>query len=208
MSKTQENLMAAFAGESQANRKYLAFAQVADKEGLPQVAKLFRAAAAAETIHAHAHLKNAGKIGDTAANLQSALEGETYEFTKMYPEMIKDAEAEGKTAVAKYFEFANKVEEVHANLYKKAIANPSALANVDYYVCKICGYTHEGPCEACPVCGAGAAAFFKVEECCIDAGCATVMVGGAAVRRLLCHLTFRGRDGPGNAGHGSTACSV
>ena len=107
MSKTQENLMAAFAGESQANRKYLAFAQVADKEGLPQVAKLFRAAAAAETIHAHAHLKNAGKIGDTAANLQSALEGETYEFTKMYPEMIKDAEAEGKTAVAKYFEFAN-----------------------------------------------------------------------------------------------------
>lgn len=166
MSKTQENLMAAFAGESQANRKYLAFAQVADKEGLPQVAKLFRTAAAAETIHAHAHLKNAGKIGDTAANLQSALEGETYEFTKMYPEMIKDAEAEGKTAVAKYFEFANKVEEVHANLYKKAIANPSALANVDYYVCKICGYTHEGPCEACPVCGAGAAAFFKVEECC------------------------------------------
>ena len=78
MSKTQENLMAAFAGESQANRKYLAFAQVADKEGLPQVAKLFRAAAAAETIHAHAHLKNAGKIGDTAANLQSALVGETY----------------------------------------------------------------------------------------------------------------------------------
>ena len=177
MSKTQENLMAAFAGESQANRKYLAFAQVADKEGLPQVAKLFRAAAGAlpaalhfglkrVSIRTHAHLKNAGKIGDTAANLQSALEGETYEFTKMYPEMIKDAEAEGKTAVAKYFEFANKVEEVHANLYKKAIANPSALANVDYYVCKICGYTHEGPCEACPVCGAGAAAFFKVEECC------------------------------------------
>ena len=85
MSKTQENLMAAFAGESQANRKYLAFAQVADKEGLPQVAKLFRAAAAAETIHAHAHLKNAGKIGDTAANLQSALEGETYEFTRCIP---------------------------------------------------------------------------------------------------------------------------
>ncbi|WP_298034661.1 rubrerythrin family protein [uncultured Desulfovibrio sp.] len=164
MSKTQENLMAAFAGESQANRKYLAFAQVADKEGMPQVAKLFRAAAAAETIHAHAHLKNAGKIGNTAANLQSALEGETYEFTRMYPEMIKDAHAEGQTAVAKYFEFANRVEEVHANLYKKAIANPSSLANVDYYVCKICGYTHEGPCDACPVCGAGAAAFFKVEE--------------------------------------------
>ncbi|MDR1660684.1 MAG: rubrerythrin family protein, partial [Desulfovibrio sp.] len=85
MSKTQENLMAAFAGESQANRKYLAYAKTAEQEGLPQVAKLFRAAAAAETIHAHAHLKNAGKIGDTAANLKDALAGETYEFTKMYP---------------------------------------------------------------------------------------------------------------------------
>lgn len=85
MSKTQENLMAAFAGESQANRKYLAFAQVADKEGLPQVAKLFRAAAAAETHYAHAHLKNAGKIGDTAANLQSALEGETYDSPRCIP---------------------------------------------------------------------------------------------------------------------------
>ena len=85
MSKTLENLMAAFAGESQANRKYLAYAQAADKEGLSGVAKVFRAAAAAETIHAHTHLKNAGKIGDTAANLQDAIGGETYEFTKMYP---------------------------------------------------------------------------------------------------------------------------
>ena len=118
MDKTQENLMTAFAGESQANRKYLAFAQVADKEGLTQVAKLFRATAAAETIHAHAHLRNAGKIGDTTANLKSAIEGETYEFTKMYPEMIKDAEAEGKTAIAKYFDFVNSVEEVHTTVQK------------------------------------------------------------------------------------------
>ncbi|MDR2573229.1 MAG: rubrerythrin family protein [Desulfovibrio sp.] len=166
MSKTQENLMAAFAGESQANRKYLAFAKVADKEGLPQVAKLFRAAAAAETVHAHTHLKNAGHIGDTAANLKAALEGETYEFTKMYPGMIKDAKAEGKEAVAKYFDFANKVEEVHANLYKKAIANPAGLAKTDYYVCSVCGYTHEGPCDDCPVCGAKGAAFFKVGDGC------------------------------------------
>lgn len=166
MSKTQQNLMDAFAGESQANRKYLAFAEVADKEGLPQVAKLFRAAAAAETIHAHAHLRNAGKVGDTAANLQAAIDGETYEFTKMYPEMIKDAEAEGNAAVAKYFGYANKVEEVHANLYKKALADPAGMANVDYYVCKVCGYTHEGPCDSCPVCGAGAVAFFKVDGCC------------------------------------------
>ncbi|BAV92264.1 rubrerythrin family protein [Candidatus Desulfovibrio trichonymphae] len=166
MGKTQDNLMTAFAGESQANRKYLAFANTADKEGLPQVAKLFRAVAAAETIHAHAHLKNAGHIGDTVANLKAALEGESCEFTKMYPDMIKDAKAEGNDAVARYFDYVKKVEEVHATLYKKAIANPSGLAKTDYYVCKFCGYTHEGQCDSCPVCGAKAAAFFKVESCC------------------------------------------
>ena len=165
MSKTLENLMAAFAGESQANRKYLAYAQAADKEGLSGVAKVFRAAAAAETIHAHTHLKNAGKIGDTAANLQDAIGGETYEFTKM----IKEAEAEGQTAVAKYMDMVNKVEEVHANLYKKAAADNHAFDNVDFYVCKVCGYTHEGPCDSCPVCGAKAAAFFKVDDaCCLN----------------------------------------
>lgn len=163
MNKTHDNLMAAFAGESQANRKYLAFAKVADDEGLPQVAKLFRAAAAAETIHAHAHLKNAGHIGDTAANLKSALEGETYEFTTMYPDMIKDAEAEGNAAVAKYFSYANAVEEVHAGLYKNAMADPKGLKSTDYYLCKVCGYTHEGPCDKCPVCKAGGVAFFKAE---------------------------------------------
>ena len=108
MSKTEKNLMDAFAGESQANRKYLAFAKQADKEGLPQVAKLFRAAAEAETIHAHAHLRNAGKIGDTTANLKAAIEGETYEFTKMYPEMIADAKEEGQDRIAKYFDMVNK----------------------------------------------------------------------------------------------------
>lgn len=163
MSTTQENLMAAFAGESQANRTYLTFAEAADKEGLPQVAKLFRAAAAAETIHAMAHLRNAGKVGKTVDNLKAALDGETHEFTSMYPQMIKDAEAEGKTAIAKYFTFVNQVEGVHASLYKKALENPSGLPETDYYVCKVCGYTHEGPCESCPVCGAKAAAFFKVE---------------------------------------------
>ena len=127
MSKTEKNLMDAFAGESQANRKYLAFAKQADKEGLPQVAKLFRAAAEAETIHAHAHLRNAGKIGDTTANLKAAIEGETYEFTKMYPEMIADAKEEGQDRIAKYFDMVNKVEEVHANLYKKALADPSSI---------------------------------------------------------------------------------
>lgn len=163
MSKTQDNLLAAFAGESQANRKYLAFAKQADKEGLPQVAKLFRAAAA-ETVHAHAHLRSAGLIGDTKANLEAAIAGETHEFTKMYPEMIKEAQAEGKAAVAKYFDFANKVEEVHANLYKKALENPSAMPSVDYYVCPICGYTHEGPMtDKCPICGAAGSSFEKID---------------------------------------------
>lgn len=162
MSKTQENLLAAFAGESQANRKYLAFAKQADKEGLPQVAKLFRAAAAAETVHAHAHLRSAGLIGDTKANLEAAIAGETHEFTQMYPEMIKEAQAENNAAVARYFDFANKVEEVHANLYKKALENPAAMPNVDYYVCSVCGYTHEGPVDRCPICGAAAAAFEKI----------------------------------------------
>ena len=162
MSKTEKNLMDAFAGESQANRKYLAFAKQADKEGLPQVAKLFRAAAEAETIHAHAHLRNAGKIGDTIANLKAAIEGETYEFTKMYPEMIADAKEEGQDRIAKYFDMVNKVEEVHANLYKKALADPSSITG-DLYVCTVCGYTQEGPCDKCPICGAVAAAFAKID---------------------------------------------
>ncbi len=162
MSTTLDNLMEAFAGESQANRKYLAYADVADKEGKTQIAKLFRAAAAAETIHAHAHLRNAGKLGDTAANLKDALEGETYEFSKMYPEMYKQALEEGNKKVATYFDFANKVEEVHANLYRKAIENAEAFKG-DYYICPVCGYTHEGPYDgACPICGAKGSSFLKV----------------------------------------------
>ena len=164
MSKTQENLMAAFAGESQANRKYLAYGKQAEKEGFPQVAKLFRAAAEAETIHAHAHLRAAGKIGDTMANLKDAIGGETYEFTKMYPDMIKDAEAEDKRAVKKYMEFVNAVEEVHAKLYQKALDAKGKVADVDYYICGVCGYTHEGPhSDKCPVCNAAASAFYKVD---------------------------------------------
>ena len=161
MSKTNENLMSAFAGESQANRKYLAYAKQADKESMPMVAKLFRAAAEAETIHAHAHFRAAGKMGDTAANLQDAIAGETFEFTKMYPEMIKEAQAEGEKATAKYMGFVNEVEEVHANLYKKAASN--SLAGVEFFICPICGYTHEGEMgEPCPVCMAPAANFYSV----------------------------------------------
>ncbi len=165
MSKTLDNLMEAFAGESQANRKYLAYAKQAEKEGHHQVAKLFRAAADAETIHAHGHLRNAGKIQDTVSNLKDAIAGETHEFKSMYPKMIEEAEAEGNKVAARYFSFANKAEEVHAGLYQKmldAIDNPK---DVDYYNCSVCGYTHEGHFDGdkCPVCGAAAKAFYKVD---------------------------------------------
>lgn len=159
--------MDAFAGESQANRKYLAYAREAEKQGLDQVAKLFRAAAASETIHALQHFANAGKIGDVKQNLQDAIDGETYEFTKMYPEMIKDAEAEGKKAIAAYFGLVGKVEKLHAEMYKKALENPEGLPKTDYYVCSYCGYVHDGPMkEKCPVCGAPASAFKPVEDFC------------------------------------------
>jgi len=123
MSKTEKNLQDAFAGESQANRKYLAFAKKAEKEGNPQVAKLFRAAAAAETVHAHAHLRELGGIKSTKENLEAAISGETFEFEDMYPQMIKDAEEEGNKGALRSFNFANDVEKVHADLYKKALEN-------------------------------------------------------------------------------------
>ena len=155
MSKTTDNLKEAFAGESQANRKYLAFAKKAEEEGLPQVARLFRAAAHAETIHAHAHLRLMKGIGSTAENLKEAVAGETHEFKSMYPAMIADAQAEGEKAAEKYFVFANQAEECHANLYSKAAEQMGELAAVDYYVCSICGHIHEGePTEKCPICGA------------------------------------------------------
>lgn len=163
-SKTEAGLMEAFAGESQANRKYLAFAEQADKDGYAQVAKLFRAAAAAETIHAHAHLRAAGKVGKTEANLKEAIEGETHEFTSMYPAMIADAKAEGLAAAERSFVFANEVEKIHAALYKKALQNLGSNAAVDYYICPVCGNTVEGaPHDDCAICGVKASMFRKVE---------------------------------------------
>jgi rubrerythrin len=163
MSKTTANLKEAFAGESQANRKYLAFAKKADEEGLPQVAKLFRAAAEAETIHAHAHLRLLKGIGSTADNLKEAVAGETHEFKSMYPGMIADASAEGEKAAERYFGFANKAEECHANLYAKAAEKMASLEAVDYYVCSVCGHIHEGqPSDKCPICGAAPKAYYVV----------------------------------------------
>ena len=164
MSKSEQHLRDAFAGESQANRKYLAFAEKAEKEGYPQVAKLFRAAGAAETVHAHAHLRALGEIGNTADNLKVAVEGETHEFKSMYPEMIKDAKEEGNKTAERSFIFANEVEKVHAELYQNALDNMDSLEDADYYVCSVCGMTveNEAP-DTCPVCGAKASAFFKVD---------------------------------------------
>ena len=164
MSQTENNLREAFAGESQANRKYLAFAAKAEAEGYPQAAKLFRAAAAAETVHAHAHLRALGEIGTTAENLKVAVAGETEEFESMYPAMIETAEAEGEKAAHRSFTYANAVEKVHAELYQKALDNLDTMETVDYYVCSVCGFTCEmEPPEACPVCGAKATAFSKVD---------------------------------------------
>ena len=163
-SKTENNLLEAFAGESQANRKYLAFADKADAEGQKQVAKLFRAAAAAETIHAHAHLRAVGGVKSTAENLQEAIAGETHEFTSMYPQMIEEATSEGQDAALRSFSLANTVEKVHAELYQKAADNLGSNQDVDYYVCKVCGNTIEGePHGPCCVCQAGPVAFFKVD---------------------------------------------
>jgi rubrerythrin len=164
MSKTLQNLKDAFAGESQANRKYLAFAEKADKDGHPQVARLFRAAAAAETIHAHAHLRAMDGIGSTADNLREAIAGETHEFTNMYPAMIEEAEAEGERKAERSFRYANAVEKVHADLYQKYLDGMEGLEETDMYVCPLCGYTCEGePPDNCPVCKAKKASFFKVD---------------------------------------------
>ncbi|AEH61372.1 Rubrerythrin [Methanosalsum zhilinae DSM 4017] len=161
---TQENLENAFAGESMANRKYLAFAKKADDEGLTQVAKLFRAAAAAETVHAHNHLDLMGGVKKTSENLQEAISGETYEFEQMYPEFIEEAQKEGDTEAVWSFDVANKVEKVHAELYKKALDNLGNNEEVDYYVCSVCGNTVENEVpDMCPICGAPKSKFDKVE---------------------------------------------
>ncbi|MFX0002584.1 MAG: rubrerythrin family protein [Candidatus Hodarchaeota archaeon] len=167
MSKTEEGLKEAFAGESQANRKYLAFAEQADKEGFPQIAKIFRAAAAAETVHAHNHLRALGGIKSTKENIHAAIEGEHYEFTKMYPEFLEAAKNEGNKQAERTFNYANEVEKVHHNLYNAAlesIEKGKDLEKNDLYICPVCGYTHEGePPEKCPVCGAVKKVFKKIE---------------------------------------------
>jgi len=160
---TDNNLKAAFAGESQANRKYLAFAKKADEEGFPGVAKLFRAAAEAETIHAMSELKAMDGIKSTAENLKTAVAGETYEFTEMYPGFISEAEQEGRKDAKRAFHFANEAEKAHAALYQKALDALEQKADTDYYICEICGNLHEGSApDKCSICGAPKSKFKNV----------------------------------------------
>lgn len=164
MSQTMKNLADAFAGESQANRKYTAFSRKAEQEGHTQVAKLFRAAAEAETVHALNHLRELGGIHSTKENLAEAITGESYEFQKMYPQMIDDAKKEKNEGGLKSFEYANAVEQTHADLYKKALENLGKNVETDYYVCQVCGHTAEGEApDTCPVCQSKKQAFKKID---------------------------------------------
>ncbi|MGI6449214.1 MAG: rubrerythrin family protein [Desulfitobacteriia bacterium] len=159
--KTLENLMAAFAGESQANRKYLAYSRKAEKEGKLNAAKLFKAASDAETLHALKELEVAGKIGSTVENLKDAVAGETHEFKEMYPGFIETAQAEGNKAAAAIFNFAMKAEEVHAKLYQEALENLDNTEEVFYYLCPVCGNIEKSVPEKCSICGVAGEKFIK-----------------------------------------------
>lgn len=158
-----ENLKAAFAGESQANRRYLAFAKQAAEEGYDQVARLFRAAAAAETVHAFNHLRVLGEVQSTAENLQAAIAGETSEYDEMYPAFIEEARKEENSSAEISFFGAQAVEEIHAKLFKEALQNLGKNRIIDYWVCAVCGNTVEGEApEQCPICGAARESFNKI----------------------------------------------
>ncbi|MDA8088703.1 MAG: rubrerythrin family protein [Nitrospiraceae bacterium] len=163
MTKTEKDLKEAFAGESQAFIKYTIFARKADAEGFKQVAKLFRAAAEAEAIHAHNHLKALSAVKSTKENLEEAIGGETYEFTKMYPAMIADAQAEDNKTALRSFNYANDTEKGHAEFYRKALEELGANRQTDYYVCDVCGFTAESEMDECPVCKAKKKAFRKID---------------------------------------------
>lgn len=159
--KTLKNLMAAFTGESEANRKYTAYAKKAEKDGKTNAAKLFRAAADAETLHALKHFEVAGKVGTTADNLKDGIAGETYEYKDMYPEFVKVAEAEGNKAALMAFSFAMKAEKVHAALYQDALENIDKTEEVFYYLCPVCGNIEKFIPERCSICGVLGDKFIK-----------------------------------------------
>lgn len=160
-SKTMENLMKAFAGESQANRKYLSFAKKAEAEGKMNAAKLFKAAADAETLHALKEFELAGKIHTTEENLKAAIDGETYEYKEMYPEFIQEAQNEGNKAAVTAFSYAMQAEEVHAKVYKEALESLGSTEEVFYYLCPVCGNIEKGVPERCSICGVPGQKFIK-----------------------------------------------
>ncbi|MDO8687816.1 MAG: rubrerythrin family protein [Dehalococcoidales bacterium] len=165
--KTDKNLQEAFAGESQANRRYLFFAQKAEKEGFPQVARLFRAVAEAETVHARNHFNVMEGVGSTRENLLAAAIGEHYEFTRMYPLFLDQAEEEDNMKALESFDYANEVEKIHHGLYEealKALGAAQPLKDEPYFVCQVCGNTVTGQApETCPICGSPGKAFKPVE---------------------------------------------
>jgi rubrerythrin len=164
---TNENLQAAFAGESQANRMYLAFAKQAEADGLPGIARLFRATAEAETVHAHTHFRVMGKINKTEDNLEAAIAGEHYEYTKMYPEFLSEAESEGNQGAMATFKNALAVEEIHHGFYTEALNALKAGGDIEVTkisICPVCGNTIKGDVpEKCPICGVPGAKFIEVE---------------------------------------------
>jgi rubrerythrin len=164
MTKSMDDLRAAFAGESQANRKYTAFSRKADQEGFAQVARLFRAAAAAETVHALSHFNALGGVLSTKENLEAAIAGENYEVVTMYPDFIKDAESEGSKPALRSFKWAWEVEKIHEQLYREALATLGQTTEVyDYYICPVCGYTiAKGAPANCPVCGTLGSKFERI----------------------------------------------
>ena len=164
MPTTNDNLKEAFAGESQAHQKYRAFAKKAEKDGLPNIALLFRTAAEAGRIHAEGHFNALDGVGSTVDNLKSAIAGETYEFTEMYPPMLAQAETENSKA-KRMFGFAVKAEEVHAQLYKKALeaAEKGEDLKEEAWLCPVCGHIELGtPPETCPICGVKGEKYVRV----------------------------------------------
>jgi rubrerythrin len=165
--KTEENLSTAFAGESQANRRYLFFADKADKEGYPQVARLFRAAADAETVHARNHFNAMDGVGSTRDNLTAAAMGEHHEFTRMYPPFIAQAEVEQNDRAQRTFNLANEVEQVHHRLFEAALKEVEVgqkTKEEPIYVCQTCGNTVSGEApDKCPICGAAMKQFKKID---------------------------------------------
>ena len=159
--ETLKNLMEAFAGESQANRKYLSYAKKAEADGKVNAAKLFKAASDAETIHALKHFEVAGKIGSTVDNLKDAVAGETHESEEMYPDFVKTAEAEGNTAAVRSFKYAMEAEAVHAKLYQEALEDLDNTEEVFYYLCPVCGNIEKSVPDNCPICFTKGSMFIK-----------------------------------------------